>query len=339
MSKPQKIWTLLELIRWSINYLEEKKIDDARSSVEWILCSVLNYSRVDLYLNFDRPLTAEELDLYRPMLLQCASRKPVQQIIGESEFYGLKLIVNEHVLAPRPETELLVEEVIRKEGIRRKEQGVREEKEDDPALRNLGEGGGEGEMTDDENPNDRDLSTAQLPNRLTAQLDILDIGAGSGAIAIALAMNLPKARITAIEKSPEAVEILQRNINYHNLQKRITLINADIFDWEADKEYDFIVSNPPYIAEREMSGLDKRVSHYEPYMALSDGGNGLSFYKYYAEKFINWLKDDGRAILEFGGNDMEESVLSIFSNYTNIEIIRDYQQQARHIFFNNNKMK
>lgn len=322
MKKDLKIWTLSKLLDWSIEYLLGKGIEDARSSVEWMLCHVLSCSRMDLYLKFDRPMTPDELDRYRPMLIACGSGRPVQQIIGESEFFGIRLLVNDKVLAPRPETELLVETVL-------EELKTREAQE--PGT------GGDGESRVIETAEETELADgisetgAEKKVRPKGRISICDIGSGSGAIAIALGMHIPNSDITALEISAAAAEVLSRNVKFHNLNKRIHIVREDVFNWQNGRRYDIIVSNPPYIAEQEMAGLDRRVSHYEPYMALSDGGDGLKFYRFYAEKLRAWLNPGAFAVLEFGGDSQEKAVKELFGDYSAVQIVRDYQGQARHL--------
>ncbi len=303
-----KTWTVMSIMNWSANYLEEKGIDDSKTVVEWLLCETLSCSRMDLYLQFDRPMSDAELALFRPMLLKCAANQPVQQVVGNCEFYGIKLAINEHVLIPRPETERLVEETIKLapsllEMIKPKEI-VRKEKSDD------------GE------------EVKEINITLPQELNILDIGSGSGCIAIALALHIPQARITAIEKSDEAVKVLKRNINFYNLEKRISVIHGDIRDYRPETPFHMIVSNPPYIAEHEMAGLDDNVSYYEPHQALSDKDDGLSFYRFFAEKFTNWMIHHGVALLEYGGNAQTPDMKTIFSAYDQ-RVIKDYQQDDR----------
>jgi release factor glutamine methyltransferase len=105
-------WTLLSLLKWSTSYLEERGFDEARLHVELLLCRVLNLSRVALYLNFDRPLTADELAGFRAMFTRRIAHEPLQYILGDTEFMGITLAVGPGVLIPRPETEQLVEEVL-----------------------------------------------------------------------------------------------------------------------------------------------------------------------------------------------------------------------------------
>ena len=104
--------TVLEVIKLSTEYLGKREIESPRVNAEILLADILNCKRIDLYLSFDKPLTENELQLYRESLKKRVSRIPMQYIIGNVDFYGLKLLVNESVLIPRPETELLVENVI-----------------------------------------------------------------------------------------------------------------------------------------------------------------------------------------------------------------------------------
>lgn len=281
----EKIWRLVDLMNWSAEYLNEKGIENARTAVEWILTHVLKMSRVDLYLNFDRPLSRDELEQYKPLLLKCAAHQPVQQVIGQADFYGFQFAVSPDVLIPRPETERLVEFIIDK-----------------------------------------------AKNR-TSPFSILDIGSGTGAIAIALAKHLPLAQINALEVSLKAVEILKKNCRFHNLMNRITIIQEDVFHWEAPELYDIIVSNPPYIAVAEMETLPKNVGYYEPPLALTDRQDGLAFYRRFAERFQDWLVPGGMAVLEFGGPVQRESITEIFQSYKNLKIYPDYQKDDRFLSF------
>ncbi len=281
----EKIWRLVDLMNWSAEYLNEKGIENARTAVEWILTHVLKMSRVDLYLNFDRPLSRDELEQYKPLLLKCAAHQPVQQVIGQADFYGFQFAVGPDVLIPRPETERLVEFIIDK-----------------------------------------------AKNR-TSPFSILDIGSGTGAIAIALAKHLPLAQINALEVSLKAVEILKKNCRFHNLMNRITIIQEDVFHWEAPELYDIIVSNPPYIAVAEMETLPKNVGYYEPPLALTDRQDGLAFYRRFAERFQDWLVPGGMAVLEFGGPVPRESLTEIFQSYQTLKIYPDYQKDDRFLSF------
>ena len=110
----KKIWTILDLITWGTEYLSEKNIADARLNIELLLAHVLRFNRMQLYTNFDKPLTDEELAQFKLLLKRRLTREPLQYILGETEFMGLKFIVDRRVLIPRPDTEILVDEVVKK---------------------------------------------------------------------------------------------------------------------------------------------------------------------------------------------------------------------------------
>ncbi|MDD3807831.1 MAG: peptide chain release factor N(5)-glutamine methyltransferase [Candidatus Marinimicrobia bacterium] len=273
------------MLHWSVEYLTQKGVEDARTAVEWMLTSLLNMSRVDLYLNFDRPISRNELDRYKPLLLKCAAHQPVQQVIGQADFYGLQLTVSPHVLIPRPETERLVDYVIEKTKSRKE------------------------------------------------PFHILDIGSGTGAIAIAIAKHRPLAYIHALEISPVAVDILKKNCRFHNVENQITIIQEDIFQWEPSNPYDIIVSNPPYIASQEMASLPRNVGYYEPPLALTDNDDGLTFYRFFAVHFKDWLVSGGMAVLEFGGPAQSDAIKKIFHAYQDVTIHTDYQKDDRFVSF------
>ncbi len=237
-------WTVVDLINVTANFLKGKGIENPRLNAELLLAEILNYRRVDLYVNYDRPLKNNELSLYRSYIKRRAGHEPLQYIIGEIDFMGLTFQVNPAVLIPRPETELLVDHIIKTVDVN----GIN-------------------------NP------------------QILEIGTGSGCITVSLAHYLKKGLFFATDISSEALEIAKKNAdkilsnrekqtNYTNNQ--VHFIQHDFFsDWpgELPKKFDLLVSNPPYIAEKELTSLTPEVIQFEPKIALCDGADGLSFYK------------------------------------------------------------
>jgi release factor glutamine methyltransferase len=146
-----------------------------------------------------------------------------------------------------------------------------------------------------------DAALAWLASRGAAR--VLDLGTGSGAIAIAIARNAPGVSVVAADLSREALAVAQHNVERHNLADRIALCRADCFDGidaKAVGPFDLIVSNPPYIAEGEMAALQPEVARHEPRLALAAGPDGLSFYRRIAARVANYLNPDGRAIVELG---------------------------------------
>lgn len=279
----EKIWTITELIGWSSAYLKEKGFEDARLNAELLLCHTLNYKRIDLYTKFDKPLTKTELALYKSYFKRRLDHEPLQYIIGEAKFMGLKFKVDKRVLIPRQETEILVEQVINK-------------------CRNF-----------------------------EGQINILDIGVGSGNIAVSLAKFIENALVTAIDISTGALEVAKLNIENNNVSDRVELINHDIFDkLNLNKKFDIVVSNLPYISKQEFKEVSADVSRYEPRLATTDGCDGLTYYRRIADVSRSILNNIGNVFVEIAYNQNED-VTRIFSEmgYVNLETVKDYSGNHR----------
>ena len=196
--------------------------------------SHLNMSKVDVALNPDLNLVGFNLTYFQNALIELKKQKPIQYIIGETEFYGLPFKVNPNVLIPRPETEELVEWIIN---------------------------------TVDKNK----------------KLKILDIGTGSGCIAISLAKNLPNASVYALDVSNKAIETTKTNAEINNVQ--LGFIQQNILSSKAFSEnYDIVVSNPPYVRELEKHEIKPNVLDNEPHLALFvEDNDPLIFYNKIAD--------------------------------------------------------
>jgi release factor glutamine methyltransferase len=226
-----ELWTIIKILKVTTEFFSEKGLENPRLNAEQLLCHLLSLKRVDLYVQFERILTPEEVTAYREMIRRRSRREPLQYITGETEFMGLNFRLTPDVLIPRPETEILVEAVLK--------------------LR--------GEIT---NPR------------------ILDIGTGSGCIAVSLAHEWPEAQVTGLDISESALQMAEKNSELNNVSERVTFRPLDILTGSTGEEaFDIIVSNPPYIALEEMAGLDAEVRDYEPSIALTDGGDGTLFYR------------------------------------------------------------
>ncbi len=281
-----KQWTVLSLIERGTQFLQEKGIDSARLNCELLLCHVLHCGRIDLYLKFDQPLSADELGVFKILLKRRVKHEPLQYIIGETEFMGLKFAADPCVLIPRPETELLVEEII-----------------------------------------------ALSRNNPENVRRILEIGTGSGNIAISLAKFIPDCLVETIEVSDDAIALAHKNIHRHQCENRIKVLKGNIlqnFSSVLHDRYDVIVSNPPYISVEEFEMLPPEVKEFEPALALTDGADGLSFYRVIAELGIEHLRQDGWIAVEIAYN-LADEVVQIFKRpeYSGIQTIRDYDKNIR----------
>lgn len=278
--------TVLEAIRLSTEYLDKKKIDSPRINAELLLAHIIGCKRLDLYLAFDRPLTEPELNIYRGLIKRRASYEPLQYIIGTVEFYGLVFKVTSSVLIPRPETELLVENIIK-------------------------------ELSDKE------------------QLNILEIGCGSGNITISLAYHLKQAQIITTDISDAALNLAKENSQKLGVAERISFIRHNILtdDLLRFSMFDLVVSNPPYVSLQSYSSLQKEILDFEPRLAVTDESDGLTFYRIISEKVSGNIKKGGKLFFEISHGQCDD-VKSIMTknNFSKIEVIKDYQNIERIVF-------
>lgn len=281
-------WTPLKLIQWTTGHFEKKNIPNPRLDAELLLAHVLQCPRIDLYTGYEKIVSEKDLATFKALIERRAKREPLQYMIGETEFWGLKIKVTPDVLIPRPETELLVEE----------------------ALKNVGAG----------------FSRPGRENRAPTGIQILDIGTGSGCIAIALAKNLPDAKIVATDISREALAIARENAEVHGVADRIEFVLADIAPWRAfqaeDRKFDLILSNPPYIPTAEFPELQPEVRDFEPRKALDGGPEGLEVIDRILDEAPAFLKPKGHLLLEIGegqGEKLRVKASHIRKDYSGIE--------------------
>jgi release factor glutamine methyltransferase len=264
-------------------------VDSPRLQTELLLAHLLKIKRMQLYLNFERKLSETEVSDFRELIKRRGQREPLQQIVGSTNFCGLELTVNRHVLIPRPETELLAEQSWK-------------------FLNSLN-------------------SQASANHQLTA----LDLGTGSGCIAIAVAVHASAAQLFASDISAEALELAKQNAARHNVLERIDFLQGDAFaTLKSPKLFDLIISNPPYIPSHEIASLQIEVREHDPRQALDGGPDGLVFYRRIAAEAAPFLKPGGTIMLEFG-DGQAEAIREIFDSQKWIveAIIEDYTQRPR----------
>ncbi|WP_299111112.1 peptide chain release factor N(5)-glutamine methyltransferase [uncultured Winogradskyella sp.] len=249
----------------------------------------LNVPRIQLTLEPGLAMTKPETDTFFKVLEDLKQQKPIQYILGETEFYGLPFKVKEHVLIPRPETEELVDLIIRS-------------------------------------------VTARAVGK---SIKILDIGTGSGCIAISLAKNLPKAKVYALDVSSEALTMAKENAKGNNVD--ITFIEASILEasnWNLffeNTKFDVIVSNPPYVRELEKQEIQPNVLDNEPHLALFvEDNNPLIFYKAITDFAVKKLKPNGKLYFEINEYLGEETKqLLVDANFEAVELLKDLNGNDR----------
>lgn len=160
------------------------------------------------------------------------------------------------------------------------------------------------------------------------QLKILELGTGSGCIAISLLLSMPSAEVIATDISDKAINIARQNIIKHQVTNRCKLINSDWFKDLAIQQFDIIVSNPPYIAENDTVNITSETLKYEPHLALFAGDNGLASYYIIAQNAWKFLKFQGKLFVEIGF-DQAESVKEIFTS-NNYKVTRIHKDLSGH---------
>jgi len=218
---------VLEVVKKTSEFFASKGIESPRLNAELVASHALGLGRMELYLQFERPVSDAELTVIRELVRRRGRREPLQYVLGFTEFCGLRLKTDRRALIPRPETELLVETVV---------------------------------------------------SRLTAPpARILDLGTGSGAIALALARAFPEARVTAVDSSGEALTLAAENSALAGLSGQVALVESDWFgSLPGGAAYDLIVSNPPYLSRAEVDATEPELREHEPLKALESGASGFA---------------------------------------------------------------
>jgi len=282
---------LLELLRISTEYLEAANIDDALSEAEMLVFHIANRDRLDAYI--DNPeITSADSAKVRRFLQRRIKGEPVQYIIGHIEFLGLTIKVGKGVLIPRPETELLVEEVIKT--VKGEALSVN--------------------------------SSENKASRLTphALQTFLDLCTGTGCIALSLAREFPDAEVYGTDLSKEALAYAKKNAEANTI-RNVRFSQGSLFEPVKGKKFDVITANPPYIRRDEIETLQPEIRDWEPAAALDGGMDGMDFYRAILSSAGDFLKPNGFIFLELG-YDQAEGVQKIAraEGFKDITVINDY---------------
>ncbi len=264
-------------------YFELKDIYPKHEIESFFYLSATTYfhiSRMALALE-KRELSPKDISFFETVITELKTEKPIQYILGETEFYGLTFKVNENTLIPRPETEELVEWIL------------------------------------------QSVKTVQNPQ-------ILDMGTGSGCIAISLAKNTPKASVSAIDISEKALEIAKMNAEKNEVNVDFQLQDIYNIPFSTEK-YDIIVSNPPYVRDLEKKEIAKNVLSYEPHSALFvPDNNPLIFYEKITDFAKNHLSEKGMLFFEINQYLGRETVEMIREKgFSNVELRKDFYGNDR----------
>lgn len=272
--------TTAELYEQGVAFLKAAGIDDPQLESAFLLCDILGVSRPQLFIS-NNLVSGQDEELFLTYLQRRAKREPFAYIVGHQEFWGLDFAVSPAVLIPRPETELLVEQLL-----------------------------------------------ATVSDKQLFAGTILDLGTGSGILPVSLSHELPQANFVAVDFSPAALEVARHNIHHHSCGQRVSLVAADFLTaFQASAQFDFIVSNPPYVKKATFADLQPEVVNHEPHLALDGGGDqGLSAITSFAPAVADFLRPGGWFFMEIGF-DQKQEVLDLFgsfSSFDHLTVLDDY---------------
>lgn len=276
------IWTVKRILDWIEGYLAEKGIENPRLSAQWLVSDALGCSRLELYMDLERPLTDAERDVLRGYTKRRGEGEPLQYITGKTDFRFVSLHIEPGVLIPRPETEVLVSEALTAL------KDVTQENNEASAgsLPSEGEEGFAESMALE----DEESLAGNMPIEVSAvegvpeipEIRVVDLCTGSGNIACSIAHELPHARVYATDISPTACALAARNAEALGLAERVHVLEGDLgqaLPSELKQQVQLLISNPPYIPSAVLSSLDAEVTDYEPALALDGGVDGLDVFR------------------------------------------------------------
>jgi release factor glutamine methyltransferase len=286
----------------------------ARADAEMLLMQIIGRNRAYLIAHPDKLLSTEKAARYEAFIERRANGEPIQQITGEQEFCRMPFRVTPDVLIPRPETELLVEHVLHLMPL------FHPKSKHFFSFRIIHTSSSAKKRREDV----CNLKVAGWPPR------ILDVGTGSGCIAISIAHDLAEAEITAIDLSTSALEVARFNAESLGFADHIRFLQGDLLAPVAGEKFEIVVSNPPYVPETDRSTLAVEVREYEPALALFAGDDGLDVYRRLIPAAFDTLVPGGYVALEIGyGQSPAITELLDGSGFAQIEFVPDLQNIPR----------
>jgi release factor glutamine methyltransferase len=273
--------TLLDVLQSTTAYFEKRALESPRLNAEHLLAHVLQRKRIELYLEFERPLAETDLAPLRELVRRRGQGEPLQHLLGTVEFAGRVFVCDKRALVPRPETEELVE-----------------------------------------------VLKSKIQN---SKSKIVDVGTGSGVIALTLAVHFPQAEVHAVDISDDALALARENAVRLGLQDRVRFANSQLLS-AVDGAFDLIVANLPYVATADRPTLSREVLR-DPEVALFGGERGDELMRELIEAAPARLRPGGLLALEVGIGQADGLVsLLTEKNFHDIAAIRDYGGVKRFIF-------
>ncbi len=343
-------WTIKKALEWTEGYLSDKGDENPRLSAQWLLSEACGLSRTQLFVNFDRPLSEDERGVLRDYVRRRGAGEPLQYITGEVAFRHINVKVRPGVLIPRPETEVLVSEVLAAlptpgpRDVAWNPEAAEQEREAVAAVKKALEEAGESvpplENTES-NETEEDVAVGgDLGRPSSAGMDetrksllVADLCTGSGCIACSLAYEHPDVRVIATDVAPEAVALAKENTEALGLADRVAVLQCSLGSGIGEKRmgtFDAVVSNPPYVPTAVMAGIPREVADFEPTLALDGGADGLDLFRPLAQWAARALKPGGVLACELYEGHMDAArAVAEQAGFVDVHIVDDLTGRPR----------
>ena len=256
-----------------------KNTESPSLETQMMIAKVIEKDRLYIMLNLEEDIDESKVEIIKTMIDKRKSSYPLQYILGEREFWGMDFKVSEGVLIPRQDTEILIEETLKK-------------------------------LKD---------------NKHKSNLKGFEIGVGSGIISITLLKEIETLTMIGVDINDKAIELTKANALKHEVSDRLCILNSNLFEKiNKENQFDFIISNPPYIETKVIDSLQEDIKQHEPKLALDGGEDGLDFYRAIIEQSKSYIRPEGFIAFEIGYNQAE-AVKKIFveNGYPNVTIAKD----------------
>ena len=285
MTKKAAFSTIAQALSWAQPVLKASGVEDARFEAEYLLSCALGCKRHELFLNSGKALSPGEAAAFSDYIARRSKRVPAQYIVGHTDFRGLTIKVTRDTLIPRPETEILVDEAVKK--------------------------------------------ARTLPHTASAGVVAIDLCTGSGCVAVSFSHEVPSSATYATDISKEALKVAADNARHCGVADRIHFCQGDLYSaldgLGLSNRASIIISNPPYVAQAEMDGLQPEVRDYEPHAALLGGADGLDFYRRIIKDAPRYLTPGGFLLMEIGYGQAAKikNIFDEYGGFTDIEVKKD----------------
>ncbi len=347
---PDMVWTIKSALDWCQGYLERKGDASPRLSAEWLLSEACALRRVELYVNFDRPLSSEERTVLRDWVARRGAGEPLQYITGEVPFRHIALKVREGVLIPRPETEVLVSEALAMLPARRRRHAVdsiiTQSEFEDIKAQHAAASASEGSSLEGSPFFGEAMATGSSQEKavlsgvregLAASEDdvfyVADICTGTGCIACSIAYEDSRTRVLACDIAPEAIALAKENVTLLNLKDRVAVLQGNLGEPVSERfkgKLSLVVSNPPYIPTGVLSELSPEVVEHEPTLALDGGRDGLDLYRPLAQWAFRALAPEGAFAVELHETCLDAAAeFATDLGFKGVRIVRDLANRPR----------